>query len=65
MSFYPVVGLELLAKTLSEEHSATVLPNLVLVKRWQRIENLVTYKVEPSLFLLLCTFVLHQLLTST
>ena len=37
-----VVGLELLAKTLANKHLATVLPNCLLVRRSQRLENLVT-----------------------
>ena len=37
-----VVGLELLAKTLANKHLATVLPNCMLVRRSQRLENLVT-----------------------
>ena len=37
-----VVGLERLATTLADKHMATVLPNFVLVRRWQRLESLVT-----------------------
>ena len=37
-----VVGLELLATILADNHLATVLPNYVLVRRSQRLENLVT-----------------------
>ena len=36
-----VVGLELLAATLAGKHIATLLPNLVLVRRWQTLESLV------------------------
>ena len=37
-----LVPLELLATTLADKHIATMLPNLVLVRRWQRLESLVT-----------------------
>ena len=37
-----IVGLELLATTLADKHMANVLPNLVLVRRWQRLESHVT-----------------------
>ena len=37
-----VVGLELLATTLSVKHMATVLPKVVLVRCWQRLKSLVT-----------------------
>ena len=36
------VGLELLATTIADKYMATVLPNYVLVRRWQRLESLVT-----------------------
>ena len=36
------VGLELLATTLADKHTVTVLPNFVLVRHWQRLERLVT-----------------------
>ena len=32
-----VVGIELLATTLADKHMATVLPNFVLVRRWQNL----------------------------
>ena len=35
-----VVGVKLLATTLAHKHMATVLPNFVLVRRWQRLESL-------------------------
>ena len=35
-------GLEILATTFAEKFTATVLPNLVLVRRLQRLESLVT-----------------------
>ena len=34
-----MVGLEVLATTLADKHIANVLPNLVLVRRWQRLES--------------------------
>ena len=37
-----VVWVELLATTLAYKHMATMLPNFVLVRRWQRHESLVT-----------------------
>ena len=37
-----VVGLKLLATTLADKHIATVMPKFVLVRRWQRLESLVT-----------------------
>ena len=37
-----VVGLEFLAKTLAYRHMAAVLPKFVLVRRWQKLESLVT-----------------------
>ena len=37
-----VVGVELLAKTIAGKHMATVLPNVVLGRRRQRLESLVT-----------------------
>ena len=37
-----VVGLELLATTLADKHMATVLLTFVLVKRWERLDSLVT-----------------------
>ena len=67
MSVDAFVGLELLAKTLANKHMATVLPNLVLVRRWHRLESHVTdiKGVNPlSLSLVLCTFVFHQLLAT-
>ena len=44
-----VVGLEIFATTLADKHTASVLPNCVLVRRWQRLESLVTYipRVNP------------------
>ena len=50
-----VVGLEFLATTLADKHMATELPNFVLVRRWQRLESLVTHitGVNP-LSLVLC-----------
>ena len=41
VSFDAVVGLELLATTLTEKHMATVLPNYVLVRRLQRLKSFV------------------------
>ena len=42
VSVHAVVGLELLATTLADKHMTTVLPNLVLVKYWQRLKSLAT-----------------------
>ena len=42
LSAEAVVGLGLLNTTLADKHMATVLPNFVLVRRSQRLENLVT-----------------------
>ena len=36
MSFVAVVGVELIATTLADKHMATVLPNCVMVKRFQK-----------------------------
>ena len=49
-----VVGLELLATTLADKHMATVLPNFVLVRRWQRLEILVTDITRMNPLSLLC-----------
>ena len=49
-----VVGLELLATTLADKHMATVLPNFVLVRRWQRLESLVTDITGVNPLSLLC-----------
>ena len=40
MSVHAVVGLKLLAKILADKYKATVLPNIVLVKRWQDLKAL-------------------------
>ena len=37
-----VVGVEFLATILADKHMATMLPKFVLVRRWQRLESLVT-----------------------
>ena len=37
-----VVQVELLDTTFADKHMATVLPNFVLVRCWQRLESLVT-----------------------
>ena len=42
LSIDAVVSFELLATVLADKHMSTVLPNLVLVKRWQRLERLAT-----------------------
>ena len=42
MSVDAVVEVELLATTLTDKDIATVLPNVVLVRRWQRFESLIT-----------------------
>ena len=49
-----VVGPELLATTLADKHMATVLPNFVLVRRWQRLESLVTDITGVNPLSLLC-----------
>ena len=49
-----VVGVELLATTLTGKHMATVLPNFVLVRRLQRLESLVTYITGVNSLSLLC-----------
>ena len=49
-----VVGPELLARTLADNHIATVLPNFVLVRRWQRLESLVTDITGVNPLSLLC-----------
>ena len=50
------VGLELLATTLAEKHMANVPPNLVLVRRWQRLKSLETHitGVNPLSLSFLC-----------
>ena len=37
-----VVGPKLLATTLADKHIATLLPKLMLFRRWQRLESLVS-----------------------
>ena len=49
-----VVGLELLATTFADKHMDTVLPNFLLVRRWQRLESLVTDITGVNLCSLLC-----------
>ena len=49
-----VVGLEVLATTLACKHMATVLPSFVLVRHWQRLENLVTDITGVNSLSLLC-----------
>ena len=49
-----VVGLEFLATTLADKHLATVLPNYVLFRHWQRLESLVTDITGVNTFSLLC-----------
>ena len=58
-------GLEVLATTIADIHRATVWPNLLLIKCWQRLESLatgITGSTHLSLFSL--CFVLHQLLAA-
>ena len=57
VSFDAVVGVELLATTLTGKHIATVLPNFVLARHLQRLKKLCDrhYRVEPSLSLVLCS----------
>ena len=49
-----VVGLELLSKTLADKHMATLLPNCMLVSRFQRLESLVTYITGVKPLFLVC-----------
>ena len=43
-----IVGVELLATTLSGKHLATVLPNIVLPRHLQRLESFVTDITEVN-----------------
>ena len=54
------VGLELLATTLADKHMATVLPNFVLVRRWQRLESIVTDITGVNPLSLLCFVLLRS-----
>ena len=49
-----VVGVELLAKTLTGKHTATVLPNFVLARHLLRLESFVTAITGVNPFSLLC-----------
>ena len=49
-----VVGLELLTTTLADKHMATVQPKFVLVRRWKRLESLVTDITGMTPLSLLC-----------
>ena len=50
-----VVGVEFLATTLAGKHMTTVLPNFVLARHLQRLENFVTDITEVNpLSLMLC-----------
>ena len=50
-----VVGVELLATTLAGKYMATVMPNIVLARHLQRLENFVTDITEVNpLSLMLC-----------
>ena len=42
VSVHDVVSFELLVRTVADKNITTVPPNLVLVKRWQRLKSLVT-----------------------
>ena len=48
MSVDATVGVELLATTHADKHVANVLPNLVLVMHWPRLEILVTDITEVN-----------------
>ena len=48
ISIVAPVGVELLATTYADKHMANVLPNLLLVMRWQRLEILVTNITEVN-----------------
>ena len=63
VSVHDVVVLELLATNLEDKYMATVLPNLVLAKRWQRPESPVTDITESNPLSLFC-FVLLCFITS-
>ena len=54
MSVDAVVGVELLATTLAGKHIATVLPNCLLAKHFQRLESIVTDITGVNPFSLLC-----------
>ena len=43
VSLDDIVGLELLSTTLADKYMATVLPNFVLIRCWQRLERMVKY----------------------
>ena len=49
-----VVGVELLATTLAGKHLATVLPNFVLARHFQRLESFITDISKVNPFSLLC-----------
>ena len=49
-----VVQVELLDTTFADKHMATVLPNFVLVRCWQRLESLVTDITVVNTLSLLC-----------
>ena len=49
-----VVGLEPLSSTLSYKHMPILEPNIVLVRRWQRLESLVTDIRGVNILSLLC-----------
>ena len=53
------VGLEPLATTLADKQMANVLPNFVLVRRWQRLESLVTDITGVNPLSLMCFVPLH------
>ena len=54
VSFDAVVGVELLATTLAGKHIATVLPNFVLAKHLQGLENFLTDITGVKPLFLLC-----------
>ena len=49
-----VVGVELLATTLAGKNMATVLPNFVLARHWQRLGGFVTDIIGVNPLSLLC-----------
>ena len=59
-----VVGLELLITTLADKHMASVLPNCVLVRHFQRLESLVTDITGVNPLFLVC-FNPHTLIQSS
>ena len=49
-----ILGLEMFATTLADKHIFNVLPNLALIKHWQRFNSLVTAITGVNPLSLLC-----------